>query len=131
MERTTKNVQKLVNSGSSVREIAIVFGITYTPMRMWMKRNGVVLKSNKRTWDDEQLKNSIVTAKTVADVLRDLGLTVRSSNYVAVKKHINRLQLNTSHFVGIAHGRNKKRKPLNKLLVINSNCNRGSIKRDY
>ena len=41
MQRTVENIEKLRSHSKSIREIADIFGITYSSMRMWMKRRGI------------------------------------------------------------------------------------------
>ena len=59
----------------------------------------------KRTWTDDALKESVRTSVTKSAVLADLGLSVRIENYRTIDRHILRLGLDVSHFLGRHHGR--------------------------
>lgn len=69
MERTVENVKRLIAEGKNVSKIAEVFGITYTPMRMWMKKHGLQTKGNRRTWTDTDLKDDVRNNKTLSIVI--------------------------------------------------------------
>jgi len=47
---------------------------------------------------------AVRTSRTVSDVLRKLGLKVRPGNYTTIHKYVNKLGIDTSHFLGCAHG---------------------------
>jgi len=53
-----------------------------------------------RSWTDQQLISATKNGVSYADVCRDLGLVVTNGNYRTLKKHIDRLQLDTTHFEG-------------------------------
>ena len=80
---------------------------------------------SKRTWTDEQLKLAISNNKSIAGVIRDLGLKPVGGNYRTVNKKIKELNLDISHFTG--NGWNvglkfkpNKAKPLSEILVKDS-----------
>lgn len=79
-----------------------------------------------RTWDDDDLEAAVAAGRSVAGVIRALGLTVGGSVYIVVKRRIAELALDTSHFTGQAwctglksptRGRTR---PLDKILVADS-----------
>lgn len=133
MKRTKENVQSLINEGKSVREIAEVFGITYTPMRMWMKKNGLSTNyyENRKKWEDADLKAAIESSVTKAEAIRKIGLQVRPGNYETINKYIERLDIDTSHMVGKSHGSSvdSRQRSLEEVLVENSDYSRSSLKR--
>lgn len=51
-----------------------------------------------RSWTDEQLIEAVKTSYTKQEVGRKLGLTTYGANSRTIKKHIERLNLDTSHF---------------------------------
>ena len=65
--------------------------------------------TSRRTWSDQSLVEAVESSKTVASILRKLGLQVRPGNYKTVQKRIKVLGLNTAHFTGKAHGTQKNR----------------------
>ena len=52
----------------------------------------------KRTWSDSDLINFVKNAQCLADVIDALGL-VRGGSYKSIKAHIERLAIDTSHFI--------------------------------
>lgn len=132
MKKTVKNVQKLINQGKSVREIAEIYGITYTPMRLWMKKNGLSTNyaANKKNWTNEDLINAIKTSLTKSDVLRKLGLKIKAGNYDTINKYIKTLGIDTTHMTGKSHGKTKKeKKPLEEVMIKNSTYSRACLKK--
>ncbi len=132
MKKTVQNVQKLIDQDKSVREIAGIFGVSYTPMRMWMKRRGLSTNNtNLRSWTDDQLISAVRSSKTIADVLRKLELKVKAGNYSTINKYINQMSLCTDHMTGKSHGSSisPQKKPLEELLVEHSIMSRSSLKK--
>ena len=79
----------------------------------------------RKSWTDSQLISAVRRSVVISDVLRKLGLSIRTENYRTITRAIHRLQLNTSHMLGRFHGRrvpdNKKelkRKRFGKLLAL-------------
>jgi len=90
----------------------------------------------RRKWADVQLVQAVKKSISYAQVIEKLGLNKNhAGNYGTVKKHIERLQLDVSHFLGQGHLRGKthgwswkKRKPLKEILVRDSSYSRGLLK---
>lgn len=59
----------------------------------------------RRTWNDDQLKQAVTEADSYREVILNLKLRAVGANYRSVKKHIDRLELDTSHFT---HTGNRK-----------------------
>ena len=59
----------------------------------------------KRKWTDNDLINVVSNReiKSIAGVLRELGLAPKGGSYKTIQKHIERLKLDTSHFTGQSH----------------------------
>lgn len=56
---------------------------------------------DKRTWSDSQLIAAVAASRSWRGVMRELGLCVTSAGSIqVVKRHVNRLGLDTSHFTG-------------------------------
>lgn len=55
---------------------------------------------SKPSWDTESLYSIVPECTCYADVIRRVGLTLRAGNYKTVQKHINRLNIDISHFTG-------------------------------
>jgi hypothetical protein len=100
-------LQQMVEEGLSGYEIARRTGKGRTTVRYWLKKYGLKTQHNQlgqRRWTDSALREAVESSVTKSDVLRKLGLGVYTGNYDTLDKHIARLQLDTSHFVGWAHG---------------------------
>ena len=75
----------------------------------------------QRKYTDDQLVEAVATSHSIRTVLEKIGLTPAGGNYETVKKHIQELNLDTSHFLGQAILRNKTHeyntRPLDAILV--------------
>lgn len=49
-------------------------------------------------WDISKLSEAVQHSECYADVCRFVGLSVKGSNYKTIKRHVERLNLDTSHF---------------------------------
>jgi hypothetical protein len=81
---------------------------------------------SKRKWNDEQLISAVANNKSIAGVIRDLGLIPAGGNYSTVNNKIKELNLDTSHFTGQGWNvglkfKPREAKPLSEILVENSN----------
>jgi hypothetical protein len=89
----------------------------------------------KRSYTDGELAIAVRGAVSIRQVLVHLGLSPNGGgSYAMVKKHINRLNLNTSHFIGRGHLRGKTHSwnykySLEEMLVKNSTLSRGTLKK--
>jgi 5-methylcytosine-specific restriction endonuclease McrA len=77
-----------------------------------------------RSWTGQQLEDAVRRSTTIAEALRRLGLRPRGENYKTFHRHVQRLQLSTTHFIGKAHlrgqGRGNVAIPLHEILVRQS-----------
>jgi hypothetical protein len=51
-----------------------------------------------RSWSDDDLQHAVAAARSLAGVFTELGLRVGGSSWTAMKAHIRRLDLDTSHW---------------------------------
>jgi len=74
-----------------------------------------------RRYTSEELENAVTSSLTIRAVLDKLGLTPAGGNYEMIKKRIQELGLDTSHFLGQAILRGKTHdystRPLDEILV--------------
>jgi hypothetical protein len=83
-------------------------------------------RGKKASWTDDELRAAVAKSKTIREALKGLNVQGRGDNYKTFHKHVRRLGLDTSHFVGIAHLRGQSRlnlasrRPLDDILVENS-----------
>jgi len=59
----------------------------------------------KRTWSIEQLRNAVSSSTSYRQVLSKLNLREAGGNYDQLKKYVKELDLNVSHFTGMAWNR--------------------------
>ena len=91
----------------------------------------------KHLYSDWDLVFAVAESRSLAQVMRKLGMEPRSGCYQALKRNIARLELDTSHFTGQAWSRgmtfpgplNGRKKSLEELLVRGSRCKSDPLKR--
>lgn len=71
-------------------------------------------RSNSRplrttAWSDQQLRDAVTSSQTIAQVLTKLGLVPAGGNYDHIKRRIALLELDTTHFTGVAWRRGATR----------------------
>lgn len=106
---------------------------TYDLLRRHMKRIGidsshlptVERPRRRRTWTDDDLREAVANSRSTSAVLRTFGYDPSGGMHRYIKRAIQELELDTSHFVG--QGWNKgqahkggSRRPLAEILVTNS-----------
>lgn len=52
----------------------------------------------KAKYDAQQLAQAVILSKSIAEVIRKLGLTYHGGRYQTIRNQINKAQLDTSHF---------------------------------
>jgi hypothetical protein len=96
------------------------------PPRPTPRTVGRTRSRTSRRWTDEQLAAAVAEARSVAGVLRRLGLKPGGSVYVAINQRIGELGLDTSHFKGQGWAKGLKNpvrrpvRPLAEILVRDS-----------
>jgi hypothetical protein len=77
----------------------------------------------KRKWTDNQLREAVASSLSIAQVLQHLDLAIAGGSYRIIKTHIERLNLDTSHFSGQSglnrFGKSKNR-TIDEILVLGS-----------
>lgn len=97
------DLEALVAEGLSLSQMADRLGYASTgPLRRWLKLYEIDRKaSDTRTWNDEQLRSAVQSAASMSDVLRSLGFNpLHAGSRGTVKRYIERLKLDTSHWQG-------------------------------
>ena len=127
-------LERLVDEGKSISQIAEVMGVAKTPVRYWLKKHGLATRcqsgETNRSWSDSDMREALASSDTVADALRSLGLSLSNGNYLSVRKFIRRTGVSVSHMKGQAHGYGGRPKiPLDDILVENSTYDRTHLKR--
>jgi 5-methylcytosine-specific restriction endonuclease McrA len=80
-----------------------------------------------KKWKTEQLIEAVKESFSMRQTLKKLGLVPTGQNYRLIPKEIKRLELDTSHFLGRGHLKNKnhswgKKIALSEILIENSSC---------
>lgn len=120
-----ERLQKLFDSGKSIRQVAAVLRKSKGSVRYWMMKYGIQSTHRiARSWTDQQVIDLVPTSECVSDVVRGLGLDPRGANHRRVKRVIQRLKLDTAHFKSVPdrmRGKSTGRGiPLSEILVKNS-----------
>ena len=90
-------------------------------------------RNMRRGWTDEQLREAIPQARSIAGVLRTLGLVPAGGNYDQVNRRIRALALDVTHFTGMGWNvggkfRPRPEVPLDEVLVGGRWTNSHSLK---
>lgn len=85
-------------------------------------------KFRPRKWTEEELIEAVKTSSTLTEVVKKIGLRAAGGNYKTIKCHIERLNLDTSHF---CPGAKRIRKPrdLKEILTTDSQYPRQHLKK--
>lgn len=80
---------------------------------------------NRKRWNDDQLIEAVKTYNSIAKVLQSIGLKATGANYKTVHFAVNRLRLDTSHWLGMGYLRGKTHnynppQLLTEIMVVNS-----------
>lgn len=83
-------------------------------------------RRSSRTWTDEELRSAVAASRSLRGVLVHLDLKVGGAQYLAMRRHIERLGLSTDHFTGQGWTRGmngpvpRTARPLEEILVADS-----------
>lgn len=82
------------------------------------------MKEKSRKWTDEQLVEAVKTSQSIRSTLQKLGVIDAGANRRLVKRIIEKLSIDTSHFSGKGHLKGKRHnwngEPLENLLIKDS-----------
>ncbi|MBI2626789.1 MAG: HNH endonuclease [Parcubacteria group bacterium] len=62
----------------------------------------------KRSWTQEQLRDSTISSTSFGQVLRKLNLREAGGNYAQIKKYVNEFKIDITHFKGRAWNKGMK-----------------------
>ena len=71
----------------------------------------MVSQSRKYDYSEDTLKKLVDESYSYAEVARKLGMCSKGGNYNTLRRHIEKLGLDTSHFLGRGWSKNKKVQP--------------------
>lgn len=118
-------IEPLVEAGLTQREVADKLDVSCSTVRHWAKKYNLVFdrarKDNKK-YSKEFLEEAVKNSTTFADVLRYCGRKGSGGNISHVKRRIESLDIDYSHFTGQASNRGKispaKKSPSEILVVL-------------
>lgn len=90
--------------------------------------------ANKRKYTDDQLREAVIGSFSINSLLPKLGLRKLCGNWNTVKKRINDLNIDISHFLGKGHSKGipnvfTPKRPLSDILIEKSSyCNSHHLK---
>lgn len=100
-----KDLEKMLNSGMTIKAIADKKYKSYTAVRYWLKKYNLKSNGILRNWTHKEMVDAITNSLTISDVIRGIGLQVRPGNYRTVNNFILKNNINISHMVGKKHGK--------------------------
>jgi hypothetical protein len=106
---TRSKLEELICSGLSLRAIAAKEGCSVTTVRYWARKHKL-RKSVARprySYNEDLFRWAVAENQSIAGVLKALKRAIVGSAYKWVKREVARLGLDTSHWKGQAHGRNR------------------------
>ena len=104
----------------SLRQISRETGKSLTSVRYWFKKYKLKRPSKFLLITDEQIIDSVKTSKSLAQSLRKLNRSIVGSNYRFLKKAIDRLNLDISHWEPFGRHISKLKISWDKILILNS-----------
>jgi hypothetical protein len=86
----------------------------------------------KRKYSEEDFVEAVKSSTSIRQTLSTLGLSPSGGNYICVRRYVEELGLETSHWLGKAHNKGKTlppRRDLKEYLVDNSNYSSNSLRK--
>lgn len=127
---TDDDLRRAISDSNSFRMAAMKLGglRSRRGLEQRVRELGIDVSHFKRwdmptRWNAEDLRKAVASSRSIAQVLRQLGLRAAGGNYDHVQRRISELALDTSHFVGKAWNaglifRPNAPTPLTNLLVV-------------
>lgn len=129
-KKQIKIIRELAEGGKSWASISKELDVHESTIRKAAKQNGIKSQYRRASWKEQDMINAIKSSVTISDVLRKLNLKVRPGNYDTVNKFINKNNIDISHMTGNkTPNKIQAKKPLEEVLVENSNFSRHALKR--
>ncbi len=84
-----KIIKEKVDAGYSIRQLSKELNISYTAVRYILKKYKLNTAGFKKTnnWDKEKLLNAISFAECKSDILRNLGIKIKSGNFQTLERY--------------------------------------------
>ncbi len=110
-------LKKLLKDGKSIREISRITDYSYSGIRYNIDKYNLQVKESesKERWSEENLLKALEFSSNKSDVIRNLGLKIRSGNFQTLEKYLLLYNIDTSLFfeknmVDVVSNRKKKSK---------------------
>lgn len=127
-----KDFKNKIGFGLTQPQLAKQYNCSKSTIRYWLKKYSLKTKcaeNGRRTWTDKQLIVALKNSTSIRQVILKLGLSCRPGNYITIKNRIKKLNLDTKHITGSAHGTGGKRASVEDMLKEHSPYLRKNIKR--
>ena len=127
-------LERFVDGGGSIREIARELKTSPTSIRYWLKKHGLSTYhknfGSRKKWTDEQMREAIGASDSIAECLRRLDLKVRPGNYETVRRFVKANNISLAHMTGKKHGKGGFNKlSLEEIMVEDSSYRTNDLKK--
>lgn len=95
------DIEKLINDGLSIRKICKELNVSYGSLRYWLRKydlrtNGV---NSKHNWDEKNVRDAVSKSKCKSDVLRHLGIKIKSGNFQTLDKYLKKYNIDDTNLI--------------------------------
>ncbi len=102
--------------------------------RVQSSMNEETMKRLNSVQRDREISEAVKLSRSIAEVLRNLGMRVGGGNYMTVQRAVKELQLDTSHWTGQGHRKGSRipvvpAQPLEAVLVQGSHYKSSDLRR--
>lgn len=102
---TDDELRAAIAASASFREAATKLGVERSVVERRVRALGIDRTHFRRwsrptRWNEQELRAAVPASRSIAEVLRQLGLRAAGGNYDQVQRRIGELGLDTSHFSG-------------------------------
>jgi len=112
-------LEKYIADGLSQRAISETTGFSRTNVRYWLQKYNLNM-SNYKNYSDEDILNIVPNVTSITALLLQLGLCAAGGNFQTMRRAINRLKPDTSHWTGHGWASGEKLKDWKDYHSINS-----------
>lgn len=125
---TDDELRVAIASSTSFRDAAVRLGAVETRKRVRRRARELGLdtthfradRNKARQWSDDDLRRAVLGARSLAAIVRALGLRAAGGNFAHVRRRIEELGLDTSHVLGQGWNLGRSpgvKRPLSEILV--------------
>ncbi len=94
-----KIIKEKVDAGYSIRQLSTEFNTSYSAIRYVLKKYELNTAGYKKinNWEKEKLIDAIKFSECKSDILRNLGIKIKSGNFQTLDRYCTEYQINISH----------------------------------